>query len=384
MIHIKTYILAFFIFFFTNCADEANKNDSLFQIHPGKKTLEIPGINSNNLHHIQKIKEADNSEYLVLFNEHSGRLFMASWLHGKIMDEVQFYSDGPNGLGNLYKTGFLFHNRDSIYFYSAFGYTLSLADINGKVKTRYKIASKEIETNNAYPDVRTTKPIFKVGPNIYLNCLKLGIEFIEDHTQLGNVIIINESNGEVEYSAQVKRDSIYNNGLWGLKRQYELYSCYNPKTGLFTYSFGLDHYLHITDHKSVLKKIKVRSRFIPEELFPASEEKVFSPRKVSKEHLQEFDYSNPAYYAIYYDEYRDVYYRFMRLGWSKEERYDHRPQRYAVSVIDKDFNLIGEEELPNTGYQFTNMFVDEKGLWIQESDIRNEDRASFSLFSLKM
>ena len=104
--------------------------------------------------------------------------------------------------------------------------------------------------------------------------------------------------------------------------------------------------------------------------------------------------SMPAFASIYYDEYRDVYYRI----WKFPKKRDFDPNKsdsidlmanprdfFFIIVLNNKFQKLTEYTIPQPeeGVYFENWFVNEKGFYITYIDYGNEDELIFKQFILK-
>lgn len=151
----------------------------------------------------------------------------------------------------------------------------------------------------------------------------------------------------------------------------------------FIYSFHYDEYIYVTspDHESV-DKIKIKSKYISEIKF--TENMNGDPMKIASE--------NPKYGNLYYDKYRNVYYRIaypennISSNENFIEMYAYGRKTFSIIILDKNFNIIGETLFPDFIYNPAVIFIREDGLYICNSHYKNpnfdEDRLEFTKFQL--
>ncbi|MGY6544561.1 DUF4221 family protein [Arthrospiribacter ruber] len=119
-----------------------------------------------------------------------------------------------------------------------------------------------------------------------------------------------------------------------------------------------------------LNKVFSKSEFLnkkptPFSMIPSSDQKA--------QHIIE----NTKYYGIYYDKYRDLYYRTVQLpgiydknGILKEM--DSR-RGFSVMVLDNNFNKIEEVRFPGGIYNIYRAFVGKQGLYLPKNNVLNPD-----------
>lgn len=99
-----------------------------------------------------------------------------------------------------------------------------------------------------------------------------------------------------------------------------------------------------------------------------------------------YEFAQHSHYdQIIYDQWRNVYYRFVGLGLN-DRSIEYRPfifnlKKFVIMVMDTSFNVIGEQPIGD-GYNMYHYFVTPDGLFIESKD-SNETKATFTCFKLK-
>lgn len=153
----------------------------------------------------------------------------------------------------------------------------------------------------------------------------------------------------------------------------------------FIYSFYADEYIYVTsvNHQEI-DKIHVKSKYIDK---IETEEPPSDPNLAVKRILEKAHYGD-----LIYDQYRDVYYRFV---YPETELDPNRTYMgtvvfgrniFSVIILDKNFNIIGETLFPEDIYNSFVFFVHRDGLYISRDYQINfnqpEDQMNFELFKL--
>ncbi|TAE19798.1 MAG: DUF4221 domain-containing protein [Bacteroidetes bacterium] len=160
------------------------------------------------------------------------------------------------------------------------------------------------------------------------------------------------------------------------------YYTFNPKTKQFVHGFPIDENIYVADkdYKDV-KSYPSKSQFI-DYIKPLDDKEVDA---FLKNHSLAYCNTRGMYYVILYDEYRDVYYREVRIPVKDEEkaskiRFFEVPR--SIIVFDNKFQKIGEYRLPTEPeYDFTNAICTPEGLLIPRTAGDNEDILIFDIFN---
>jgi len=111
----------------------------------------------------------------------------------------------------------------------------------------------------------------------------------------------------------------------------------------------------------------------------------FSKRDWNTENL--YTRSNKDYSTIYYDKYRNIYYRIVFVRPSeKEVLAGNSATNFSIIVFDDELKKLGETEvLDNRIYSTTQMAVLPEGLAIVREDKYKEDDSNltFSIFKVE-
>ena len=152
------------------------------------------------------------------------------------------------------------------------------------------------------------------------------------------------------------------------------------------YSFIADHKLYVSDLKgNPTDTIQAKSQFLNAGFETLSD-------ATDRSATQRFLYASDRYERLLYDEYRGVFYRFVypKVEVESEDEINQLrrfPRKFAVMILDKDLNVLGETLMPENTYYPSNSFVSENGLFISISHPDNpaneEDLMSFEVFKLQ-
>jgi hypothetical protein len=128
--------------------------------------------------------------------------------------------------------------------------------------------------------------------------------------------------------------------------------------------------------------------------------KVFAGSKYKKKEIKPFQMipeteqediawvENPKYYGIYFDPYKQLYYRTFQFSGSYDQngilKETDAKKQFSVIVLDKDFNVMKEVVFPGGIYNVYRAFVGKRGLYLLKNNILNpelnEDSISIDVF----
>jgi hypothetical protein len=136
---------------------------------------------------------------------------------------------------------------------------------------------------------------------------------------------------------------------------------------------------------NLIKSVDAKSQFL-DQGFPSFNE------ATDRFNTMNYISASDRYERLLYDEYREVFYRFVfpKVEVQNEEEINQLrifPRKFGVMILDKDLNVLGETLMPENTYFPSNSFVSKDGLYISISHPDNpkneEDLMSFEVFKLK-
>ncbi|WP_455674486.1 DUF4221 family protein [Phocaeicola sp.] len=316
--------------------------------------------------------EDNGREYVTFSNRDSRTILIYDLLSGKLIKKIPFDGEGPRGIGTrLY--GYYMKDFNHIY----------VPDFSKKVIYETDTAGifrKAIEFD-------TTEDGLFVQPAYYMNLNNTQLTFIGDtlyipqrlNNSLGDQWVEESPIGIMVDTAsrkvcrlpmgfpQLITSNEVRNRIEGALSYSEVFDGEH-----FIYSFSMDEYLYkvSSDYKRVDKYL-AKSSFIPKLEFRKLPDD-FS--KTIKKTCETAVYGN-----ILYDQYRQVYYRFVYPETELEENEDYLKilhtgrKEFAIMILDKDFNILGETKFPPFTYLSKICFVGKDGLYISTSHFKRSD-----------
>lgn len=323
-------------------------------------------------------KDSNGDEYLTFQNPQKNEILFYN-INTELLDFKTVYNiEGSNGVGFMW--GYYIHNLDSIFITSRDIPEIYLTNRDGIVLDKY-----------SYETASDKTPL-----GIYCSISFLSIPAILKENKLYIMPSCNRHNSTNPICATINLDTkevktlpysypIFPNTDNKMKRAgIELYvsRCYNGKDQfVYSFYFNEDLFIATTDHNNI-NKIKTKSSYF---------NKVIVPDDYGNMEFKEMcEISN--YGNIYYDHYREVYYRiaYPKTEIDKNikplELMDFGRKNFSIIILDKDLNYIGETIFPDFTYNSTLLFIHEDGIYISNSHYLNpqysDDKLEFVCFEL--
>lgn len=322
---------------------------------------------------------------LYYLNRISSNIKVFDLKTGNTLSTIPLFKAGPNTVGPQVETFYVL-NKDSIFVFSEFFKNrISLISSNGQVINQFGTWPKEIESK--YPgSMLSAKPggIQINMPFVYLAHMIYDLDTRQNHSSISR---IDTRNGNVTLLDVIPpmKDLIDITKLADLPdllsptihvaKGSRMAVNYPVSNDIFTFSENEQGH---KKHAAKSKKMEP-IRMLSKPLTTMGKEQYMRERR---------DISGlSGYYPNFiYDKFKNIYYRIVRLPYDENVLRRYRqgvssklpPHAYSVMALDEDFNILDEwidEERkfsPGSGF-----FVDNRGIWILERKIKNEDKMIF-------
>ncbi|WP_339704285.1 DUF4221 family protein [Algoriphagus aquimarinus] len=331
------------------------------------------------------------SNGLVPFSTDRNWLFNVNYTNNEIQlydldsktleKRMVFDVEGPEGVG--YVSGIHVEGLNRVYL---FGYpmrNLYLTDTSAEIKEKFNY-----ETPLGYTAAFVHNAHYNYTPILSGNKLLVNTKFEANLREVSDDML---SAKKLSYTIDLKSSQI---DLLPITWP-EGYNASGPKLLDFSmasngenlvYSLAADHNLYVADLEgNLIKTVDAKSQFV-DQGFPSFNE------GTDRFNTMKYVFASDRYERILYDEYRGVFYRFVfpKVEVKNEEEINQLrrfPRNFAVMILDKDLNVLGETLMPENTYYPGNSFVSKNGLFISISHPDNpsnqEDLMSFEVFKLK-
>ena len=357
--------------------DKLDVDSSDFFLNPSGKILSLP-IDSTTSNISTGLVSFEN--YLVNVNWKSNSLQFFDLEKKKMMKEIFYQYEGPQGVGSLF--GVHIQRLDSIYLFPQISNLITLTDTSGQILKRIEYKNPEIHTNafvhNTYflspPLIKNNK--LHVKTHVRGNYRAMTEEALAE-SKLSYIINLNDSTVQ-------PFDLHYPKGYLSQgSRHFEASISFQPNYTVFSL-FG-DHRIFKQNHNDALETFEGKSKFLDESL-------PLFPKNGDRFETQKYLMASSRYESILHDPFREVYYRFAypTLPIETEEELmtlRENPGPFIIQVFDENLKLITEKNFEGGIYFPNNSFVNKEGLFISINNpanpASNEDSLQFERIDLK-
>ena len=360
--------------------DRVNRTEDYSLIVKADKCFNLDSETVQTTEYLQLFKSGEEIIFSFV-NEYDNSIVLYDYATGENMRKIKFEREGANGINSV--TSYLIINEDSIYLYDRTTHLLSLANDRSIVKDKKRInivrclkGDSIFAPSELFP--RTNSPILKIGDELLLSGT-LFYEFEgENDSNRPVMAFYNLQKNTIRYSDSYP--SMYHSGNWGGSFTYRFpYYTLSPNNELVI-SFAADHNIRV-HHVDSLQYHEfyagTKEDIVIEPVEKSLDFEHFSPEADRDHYVHSLNYG-----CIHYDSYREVYYR---LAGHPDSSIDPKEgvlrKPMSVTILDKNFQIVGETMLPQELYLLNQCFVGPDGFHIQvESE--DDDIMRFKTFEL--
>ena len=313
--------------------------------------------------------DANGREYLTFQNDIEPEILWYDIATQEYVKTLCLEKEGPNGVGMFF--GYLIQSEEEIYIPEIRSTVIDVVNNRGEItrKIRY---DKTSLGKSAMPIMNISFPhhvMHIVDGRLYLpQDPNLTLKNIMEDSPVA--LVLDTVSGsldefELRFPAVMTTEEMRGNKFG----KTDCSSCYNGQN--FVYSFFFDEVIYVVSlDGKVQKQVKVKSNYLPQ---------IYDGEKVPSgiPELLEMICSVPMYGNLIYDQYREVYYRFVYpetelvKGENYKDIWDLGRSKFSVIILDKELNIIGETLFPENMYASRLFFVSKDGLYISTSFIKN-------------
>lgn len=328
--------------------------------------------------------EIDGSEYLVTENEGTTALEVYSIDSKRLVKNIRLSKTGPNSVKCL--KGFHPLSLDSFLIFCPDAYKITLVNDQGTPLDAYnwitdpKVRKEPEKHGVSIPHMLAGNMGIMRADTLYVPAVTLADyadpnAFSEFHSSQWFHFGAKQSDFVYKYPSTYREKNF--NHL-----STQIFRTLNDQ-GNFVYSFQADPNLYETNLHGQDIAHKASSLHLPDpEPIPTRHENTV-PSDMTK-----YAALSSSFKHVLYDKYRKVYYRVLE-GPGKVTaslRTAHYDSKISIIILDQDFQVIGETELPFQKYTYRNIFVSRAGLCISKGhpmrENPDEDTMSFGVFEL--
>lgn len=355
-----------------------NKSESYARLEETDEKLSFPldSDTKTSIYALFPYTDKTGKEYLTFQNERKNEILVYDMDSKTLLHKIKPEEEGSNGVGRFF--GYYIFNFDSIYLTARRRANITCIDLacNVKERIKYETTSNNLPLGGSNSISSSYRPLIMIDNEMY---------------------IISKCNRQANANPVTATINMKTKEIKSLPFEYPIFEVSKNKSKPFSiemnfsriydgvnfiYSFHYDEYIYITppDHKSI-KKIKANSKYISKIKFT---ENMHSGNPMKNE------CENPKYSNLFYDKYRNVYYRIaypeneISPNENFKDIYAYGRKTFSIIILDKDFNSIGETLFPDYIYNPTLTFINKDGLYISCSHYKNPNYNEDSLDFIKL
>ena len=313
----------------------------------------------------------ESGDYYIHYNKNTNVVYYYDFWSCQLLGWIDFSGNYPRPY-NLF-----FHSFDTIVFFYSLPKNYIVISDSSKVEKYFKNsgATLNFKEQRSVIDGSNTRPILFRGRHLFYSTLLL-TEYQKDDDFIcalgGSIDLDSLSRNNFIYYPE-----IYNKHNWGLVYHRMQSHCFDEEYMLV--SFPASDYIYRYSLKdlqidSILAKSELTGRIRP---YRKGRIAQFDLGKTIRYYLK-----SPAYSSIYFDPYKNLYYRFVEHGRKGPiTDYSFLLKELSVIILDKEMKRIGESYI-GSDYYSNNCMVTRDGLYIRFHN-KDEDKIVYHKFELK-
>jgi hypothetical protein len=317
-------------------------------------------------------------QYYAILNGNTYKIQVYDLSTKELVYTYSVEKDGKYGIGKQMR-GFYLKSFDSLYVASTMTCKVFLLNRNSEVIKSYSVCN---ESSNSHPSALTRAPMF-MKDNLLFMSAHPWVKADGDFWTHELFLELNTISGAFRY--YFKPPVKFRGKSWGVFHHHHGYTVNDKYEVVHNFTFDKDIYVRNVFDDSPIKAEAAPSRYF-DEVLPWQTE----PIDVTDDGDEEFYITSNSYKSILWDKWRKVYYRFAERGVELFDdeglRRDWTDKKLSVIIIDEEFNVVGESEIPSNTYFIADSFVTKDGLHISTNHEKNpalqEDYFKFHVFKL--
>lgn len=383
---VTRYILALLILLLlVSCQNSSDILDSehYMLVESTVKKFPLDKSTSYDFLYLNTISEPPNQEVLVALNTTKPSVLFYDMAEQTLIDELLLEKTGPNGVGAPH--GLYLQSKDSIYVISSYDYKIRLINDKSKVIRSYNILNNEKfnESTGLISPYSASLPI-KIKDQLYFSVIPdrdpFKPSFFDGYINLK----LNLKTGTFNYFNSFPKE--FKNNIWGSGAMDYSFTLGQDQSSLI-YSFDISDSLLIYDIEKEQKyRVNAKSVYKQQKAVPMKAR----VSNADMEERQRYNLTTTFYAGIVYDQFNEVYYRFVQHAYPYKDgngeinQYHEKP--ISVIIMNKNFELIGETKLADNTFSDWIYFISSDGLCIANANPENpdldEDFVVFTCFQL--
>ncbi|MDH5398021.1 MAG: DUF4221 domain-containing protein [Cyclobacteriaceae bacterium] len=335
-------------------------------------TVKIPiDTLTSNFNRFTQYKELNGQKLFAIYNSKAHKIQAYNIESRESYLNINLNKEGPEEIPHL--LGFHIHSFDSIFLFSFNENKILLIDSGGvMIDSYYLNETLEKENNQFEMDMEFFFEVSYLSKNHLLTIwvAPLISRATIEYFQYPLAVDYNIKTKKVEHNYGLYPENYRDNGIY-----YLLNSLGRINTTAYDiHYFNCSHFLYLYDNttKELVRKVYAKSQYLPDEIEP-----IMYPDD-EKPILQEqanYHTTLGRYNKLHFDNENNLFYRFVNLP--QELRASDGllngkiDNKFSVMILNADFGISGEVELPAKTFWDRTSFVSEGLLWININHPKN-------------
>lgn len=331
-----------------------------------------------------RYSEIGRYKLFSIYNHNKHKIQVYDIENRKMVGSINLKSDGPDAIPEL--LGFHIHSFDSLFLFAFDENRIFLIDTAGIVKNIYEVNETLGNGNNNYEialnqyfetsfDPRRHLLTFWVQP--FLN------RRTAEYYKFPLAIDYNTVQKRVERNYGYYPDAYRESNFYFLRE--DLHRTISRDYEIHHFSCSHELYLYEKDKKELIKKIFVKSKYLPDHFVSIVKE---GDDKPDLQQQANYNITQGRYRQLLYDSQNNLYYRIVRhqqeLKAPDGLLNGKLDSKLSVMILDSEFKIAGEVELPEKVFLDFVSFVSDGLLWINinhpKNSLNHEDSFQFILY----
>ncbi|HPQ21623.1 MAG TPA: DUF4221 family protein [Saprospiraceae bacterium] len=338
-----------------------------------------------------RLDDQDGLQIYSFFSDQNHTLYVYDYDKATLINKITFELEGTNGIGLNYNgLGHIMLSSDSLMLFNWWTDHWQIFNQGGKLLKAYQ---KPVLENHTYlPYINYwARPERIDQSEIIIPCLLTGDLWWTNKTDFKSLMRFNYTNGRFVFD--VGMPPIYNNHIWGQNPdKYVILGDFNERMNSYIYSFSIDDNIYqfdLKDHKikTIASKRKITGfsdvvpypDAIPEGTSMKNDYGLF-------EKMKRYDFTNPYYGGLFYDQYKNYYYLIYLLTQTDDEYVNERGSANSILfVLDDAFQIIGKHQFDGRESSIFNSFVSRQGFNVlnKRKCLDDEEHIYYDVFGIE-
>ena len=380
------FILIFLLIFFSGCTIQSPSSQSCqsvlshhFQPTGITKKFDLPSDVLCYAFNLQVYTDKEGNENLYFLGREN-KLLIYNISNEELSNSIVLQERGPNGVGKA--NGFFVLSPDSILVTSKYVQKFNFVDGAGQKVFSYNYRDDELVTSSTISNYLTPF-FFDASSNIYMpqciegNWTQLPLSAFQQYRTTLSVNVKTNIKNKVGLAIPYNKSE--------LKKKSFNYSA-TQAGKLFIFSFDGSDSIYVTKDFLNYQGLLCKSTHVFGDL--ACYLGTDDVQKLMKSKIESCYYTSVAW-----DPYREVIYRFYKLGETDLKESDdlfslnHYPAKFGIMAINKNMEIVADQVFESNKYFFGNYYISKEGLFLSINHPSNPEmdynKLTFELIKLE-